>query len=157
MTKAAQKALPTTYLIRKEREIEKYVGYQKAAAYLADEKFSICNCEGFARNAHCKHLDLKNLLVEFKVDEMVFYGKELGECKPKNSEQIQKLATKLVEVLKSHFFFERIELHELVKTPVSPDLYGCIKFKGYRNKKTLVVGYAQGVMFVVRPVETDAA
>lgn len=148
----ATKALgPVTYVISKGKEIEKYEGYTKTETYMADEEMDVCDCQGFVNTGHCKHLDLKGLLGQFKTDDLIFFGSELGDCKPKTDGQIRTLASDLAAKLLEHFKFEMIALKELVRNPMDQNLYNSVKFTGRRKKNTLIVGYTHGIMFIVEP------
>lgn len=148
----ATKALgPVTYVISAGKEIEKYEGYTKTETYMADEEMGVCDCQGFVNTGHCKHLDLKGLLPQFKTADLVFFGSELGDCKPKNDGQMRALASDLLAKLLEHFKFEALELKELIRNPMDPTLYNSVKFTGKRKRSTLIVGYAHGIMFIVEP------
>lgn len=142
---------PVTYVISKGKEIEKYEGYNKANTYMADEDMGVCDCQGFVNTGHCKHIDLKGLLSQFKVDELIFFGSELGDSKPKNEGQIRALASDLLAKLIEHFKFDSLVLKELIRNPMDPTLYNSVKFTGKRKKSTLIVGYVHGIMFIVEP------
>lgn len=152
----ATKALgPITYVISKGKEIEKYEGYTKTETYMADEEMGVCDCQGFVNTGHCKHLDLKGLLQQFKTDDLVFFGSELGDSKPKTDAQIRTLASDLATKLQAHFKFEAIALKELVRNPMDPNLYNCVKFVGRRKRSTLIVGYTHGIMLIVEHEPTS--
>jgi hypothetical protein len=151
----ATKALgPVTYVISAGKEIDKYEGYTKTETYMADEEMGICDCQGFVNTGHCKHLDLKGLLSQFKTADLVFFGSELGDCKAKTEGQIRSLASDLLAKLIEHFKFESLELKELIRNPMDPTLYNSVKFNGKRKKNTLIVGYTHGIMFIVEPTPT---
>ena len=143
---------PVTYVISKGKKIEKYEGYNKMNTYMADEDMDVCDCQGFVNTGHCKHLDLKGLLKQFKTDELIFFGSDLGDCKPKSEGQIRTLASDLLAKLIERFKFDSLVMKELVRNPMDQTLYNCVKFTGKRKKNTLIVGYTHGVMFIVEPV-----
>jgi hypothetical protein len=152
MNKVTKQSPATTYVVKRGEDVQKFVGWKQEAKYIADEKFQMCDCPGFANAGKCKHLEFKELLNEFGVEELVFFGDEIGKCEPKNKEQITKLTEWLTQRLKEHFQFETLVAKEFVANPANPDLFSFIRFDGTRKKKTLVVGYAHGIMFTVRPV-----
>lgn len=143
---------PVTYVIRRGESVRKFVGWKEEAQYLADERLQTCDCPGFVNTGKCKHLEFKGLLDQFRVDELIFFGEHIGECKPKNKDQILQLIGWLGETLKSHFRFGLLDVTELVPNPADPDLFSFVRFEGKRNRNTLIVGYAHGIMFSVKSV-----
>jgi hypothetical protein len=151
MTDTEKVKVPPTYVVHRGKPIDKFDGYAKTDTYMADEDLDCCDCQGFVKTGHCKHLDLKGLLNQFKTDELIFFGKELGDCKAKNERQIQSIATELLPTLLHHFQFDALEVAGFLQNPMDATLYNCIKFRGKRKKNTLIVGYAHGIMFMVEP------
>lgn len=148
----ATKEPPTSYLIRRGKEIEKYAGYVKRGTYMADENLNACDCSGFTHRGECKHMMFKSLLNEFDVDELIFFGAELGECKPKTGDQISAIAEMLLKELTDHFKFDKLDIEHFIPNPADPDTCNAVEFSGSRSggKKTLIAGYRSGIMFIVR-------
>jgi hypothetical protein len=151
MEKKKSESAPTTYVIKRGKPIEKYSGYEKTESYLADENLGACDCIGFSNNAKCKHMEFKGLLNQFTVDELIFFGKDIGECKPMPIEKLSLLIPILEEALKEHFKFSEIDLKEMKTVPTNPSMYSFLVFHGKRDKTVPIVGYMKGVMFLVKP------
>jgi hypothetical protein len=153
MSNPEPKLLPTTYVVRRGEHIDKYLGYNKITTYTANEQLGTCDCISFSYRESCKHLLFKDLLEQFRVDEFVFFGNELGECKPRTKEDIMSLANTLQEVIKDHFKYDDIKLTQLIQNPTNPQFYNSITYEGSRPKNNiLVVGYVRGILFRVIPV-----
>ena len=150
-TQVEKKNEPITYVIRRGKEIEKFVGYTLERTYVADEVMRACDCMGFMNTTHCKHIEFKRLLDDFNVDEMVFFGETLGDCKPKTEEQMDKIMLDLIETLATHFSIVDIDVTRYIQNPAEPKLFNCIEFTGKRKKPTLIVGYTRGIMFTLKP------
>jgi hypothetical protein len=153
---AEPKTLPTTYVVKRGEPIDKYMGYKKLTSYTANEQLGVCDCISYSYRESCKHLVFKDLLDQFKVNEFVFFGNEIGECRPRTKEDIIKLADSLKEVIKSHFMYDSLELVQLIQNPTNSDLYNSVTFEGVRARNVLVVGYVRGILFRVLPVAKKA-
>lgn len=154
MGKTGEKTGHTTYVVKAGKPISKFVGYTKEKDYLADENLNVCDCEGFTHNAHCKHLELKSWLKQFKIDEMIFFGTEIGESKPKTKEDAKEILCEVDLMLREHFKFEMLHPKGFITNPVDDTLVNCVLFDGLRKKQTpWIVGTRRGIMFIVHPVE----
>ena len=144
---------PITYVIKRGQPIDKFVGYKKERSYSADENLGICDCIGFNNHTHCKHLNFKQLLDDpnFKCDEMIFFGENIGDCRPKTEAQMEKILLALIEPLDKHFGIVDIDCKPFIKHPAYPNLFSSIQFTGKRKKQTLIVGWASGILFWLRP------
>lgn len=142
-----------TYVVKRGQPVEKYVGYKKERTYDTNENLGVCDCEGFSHTTHCKHLRFKAMLDEttFKGDEMVFFGENVGDPKPKTENQISDIMLELLEPLEKHFNIVDIDVNRYVATPVNPNLFTAIEFRGKRKKPTQIVGYFKGILFWLRP------
>lgn len=152
MGEAVREKVPVTYVVKRGERIRKFIGWKEEVKYDTDEKLHSCDCLGFLNTGKCKHLEFKELLDEFKVDEFIFFGDEIGECRPKDKDQILKIMKELHRTLERHFKFEELEPTDIVPFPADPNLYSCIRFVGKRKSKLLIVGYIHGIMFTVKPV-----
>ena len=154
-----KKKVPTVYVVKAGHPVEKYSGYAKVGEYSANERVGVCDCTGFMNRSECKHLVLKSMLQELKVEEFLFFGTSLGECKPKTGEQITKIAEDLTTELTSHFNFESLGVHRFIPAAMVPDRCGAIEFVGKRKggKDAMIVGYFNGVLFTITPNGSKAA